>query len=60
VHEPRVAARIARRIDALLAPLDETLRVGERALFLEMRGGGDEEDLGLDRQRIFAVGRGVP
>ena len=44
----QLAARVAGRLDRLLAPLQQALRVGERPVFLDVRRGGKEEDLGLD------------
>ena len=49
VDEPGFAPRVARRIDRLVAPLQQALRVREAAFLLGMRGGGEEEHLGGDR-----------
>jgi hypothetical protein len=48
VHEPQLRARVARRVERLVAPLHEPLGLREGALLLQVRGGGHEEHLGLD------------
>src|SRR3954447_20943669 len=47
-REPRVAPRVARRIDRLFTPLHETLRVREAAFLFSVTRGGQKEDFGLD------------
>ena len=49
VDEPGFAARVAGRIDGLVAPLQQALRVREAAVLLGVSGRGEEEDLGGDR-----------
>ena len=49
VDEPGFAARVPGRIDRLVAPLQQTLRVREAAFLLGVSGRGEEEDLGGDR-----------
>ena len=51
----QLAAAVAGRIDRLLVPLQQALRVGERPVLLGVAGGGKEEDLGAD-----VVGRSSP
>ena len=46
VDEPGFAPRVTRRIDGLVAPLQQALRVREAAVLLGVRGGGEEEHLG--------------
>ena len=55
VDEPGVGAAVVGRVEGLVVPLQQPLRVGQGAVFL--RGGrrGDEEDLGLDVGRRRAV-----
>ena len=63
VEEPQVRALVAGRLDRLLPPLDHALGLGERALLLHVRGGGEEEHLraarlgadlaGLDLRRVL-------
>ena len=49
VHEPQLRARVTRRMQRLVAELHQALGVGERPLLLDVRGGGHQEHLGLDR-----------
>src|SRR5439155_1836838 len=48
MNEPRIGSTIARRIDGLFAPLQESLRVGERAFFFGMAGSWERENFSLD------------
>ena len=48
VGEPQVAAHVPGRLDRLVVPLQHPLGVGERAVLLGVRGGGQEEHLGAD------------
>src|SRR5207248_7744795 len=48
VGEIEIAAAVAGRLDRLVMPLQEPLRVGEGAVLLDVGRGGEEEDLGLD------------
>ena len=54
VHEPQLAAPIARRLDRLVVELQQPLRVRVRAVLLGVRGRGEEEDLGRTRQATSA------
>ncbi len=51
VDEPGIGPAIAGRIDGLVVPLQEPLRVGEAAFFFRGGGGGNEEDFGFDLGR---------
>ena len=51
VEEPGVGATVVGWVDRDVVPLQQALRVGERALLLRRRRGGDEEHLGLDLRR---------
>src|SRR5690606_14132198 len=44
-HEPRIGARVARRVHGAVVPLDQPLRVRERAVLLRHGRGGEQEDL---------------
>ena len=46
--EPELRATVLLRLDRLPVPLQQPLRVGERAVFLGVRGGREEEDLRRD------------
>src|SRR5436305_912908 len=48
MNEPRVGPRITRGLDRFLAPLQETLRVCERAFFFRMPRRRKEKDFGLN------------
>src|SRR5207248_544509 len=48
VVEPEVRAAVVLRLDGLEVPLEEPLRVRERAVLLDVRRGRQEEDLGRD------------
>ena len=48
VHEPGLAARIPRRIDRLLVPLEQALRVREASVLLGVAGRRQQEYLGAD------------
>jgi hypothetical protein len=56
VHEPQLRAAVAARLDGLLAPLQQALRVGEGALLLDVGRRGQEEDLGGDVGRRDLAG----
>ena len=63
VGEPQVGAPVAGGLDGLRVPLQETLRVREGAVLLDVRGRREEEDLGaallgpeLARLDLGAVG----
>ena len=64
VVEPEVGPTVGLRIDGLVVPLDEALRVGERAVLLDVRGRREEEDLRRDLFRLqlaaFDLWRVVP
>jgi hypothetical protein len=64
VHEPQLGAAVGARLHRLLAPLQETLGVGEGAGFLDVASGRHEEDLspypfGLELAGLY-FGRVVP
>ena len=46
VVEPELGAAVVLRLDRLEVPLEQPLRVRERAVLLDVRGGRQEEDLG--------------
>ena len=46
--EPELGAAVLLRLDRLPVPLQQALRVRERAVLLGVRRGGQEEDLGRD------------
>src|SRR5205085_10856112 len=46
-----LAAAVCGRLDRLVMPLEKPLRVGERALLLDVGRGGEEEHLRLDLLR---------
>ena len=48
VHEPELGPRVARRLERLVAELQEPLRVREAARFLDVRSRGHQEHLGLN------------
>ena len=48
VDERQVAAGVAGRVQRLGVPLEQPLGVGEAAVLLHVRGGGQEEHLGRD------------
>src|SRR5438552_14927724 len=48
MNEPRIGSTIARRIDSLFTPLQESLRVSERAFFFGMAGSREKENFSLD------------
>ena len=48
VHEPQLRARVARRVERLVVPLQQPLGVGEVAVLLHVRCGRHQEDLRLD------------
>ena len=50
--EPDVAARIPRRINRLVVPLHEALRIRKAAVHFRHRRSGEEEDLSLDIGRF--------
>ena len=56
MHEPLFGPTISRRIDRLLAPLQEPLCVREGAVVLGVTGRRKKENLGLDllRLQLFA------
>ena len=64
MDEPRLAAAIARRRDRFFAPLEQALRVGERPLLFDVRGGGEQEHLRGDvlglHLAALDLGRRVP
>src|SRR5438309_5478159 len=64
VDEVRLAASVALRLDCLLVPLQQTLCVGEGAVFLYVRCGSEEEHLGANVLRTelsaFYFGRVIP
>ena len=47
VDEPGVGAAVAGRVEGLVVPLEQPLRVGEAAVLLRRGGRRDEEDLRL-------------
>src|SRR5207248_8074647 len=51
VVEPEVGAAVVLRLDRLEVPLEEPLRVRERAVLLDVRRSRQEEDLGRDLLR---------
>ncbi len=54
-HEPRLGARVARRIDRLVVPLQHALCVGEGAVLLGRPGGRHEKYLCLHFSWVDAV-----
>ena len=48
MNEPRIGTTISRRIDGFFAPLQKSLRVGERAFLFGVTGGREKENCGLD------------
>src|SRR5262249_6964125 len=48
IHEPRVAPGVTGRIDRLLTPLDQALRIRETAFLLDVPGRGQQEHFGRD------------
>ena len=56
VGEPQVAAGVPGRLDRLVVPLQHPLGVGEGAVLLGVRGGGQEEHLGADVLRAHLPG----
>src|SRR6266567_2579982 len=48
IHEPRVATRVAWRINCLLAILQQPLRVRERSFFFRSSGGREEKNFSGD------------
>src|SRR6266699_5349219 len=48
IHEPRVATRVAWRINCLLAILQQPLRVRERSFFFRSSGGREENNFSGD------------
>jgi hypothetical protein len=56
VHEPQLGARVAGRVERLVVPLQQPLRVGEMPVLLDVRGGRHQEDLGLDVLRPQLAG----
>ena len=51
VVEPELGAAVLLRLDCLEVPLQQPLRVRERAVLLDVGRGGHEEDLGADLLR---------
>ena len=64
VREPEIRATITRRFHGLVTPLQQPLRVGERAELLGVRGGRQQEHLGADVRGLeltaLDLGRVVP
>jgi hypothetical protein len=56
VVEPELGPAVLLGLDRLEVPLQEPLRVGERALFLDVARGRQEEDLGADLLRSQLTG----
>ena len=52
MNEPVVGSTIARRIDRFFAPLQQSLRVGERAFLLRVASRGKKENFRLDFFRL--------
>ena len=48
MHEPRFRARIPRRLDRFLSPLQHALRLRKRARLFRMTRGGKKKNLGFD------------
>ncbi len=48
MHEPTFGARVARRIDRFLPPLQHALRLRERAFLFRVAGGREKENFRLD------------
>ncbi len=48
MHEPRIGPTIARRINCLFAPLQESLRIRECAFLFGVTGCREEENFSLD------------
>ena len=48
MHNPRIGSTIPRRIDCLLAPLQEALSVRECAFFFGVTGRWEEENFCVD------------
>src|SRR5439155_6296711 len=56
MHKPRLGSSIARRVNRFLAPLQKTLRVGERAFLFRMSRRWKKKNFRLDFFRLqFAV-----
>src|SRR5436305_10551002 len=56
IDKPEVRASITGRINSLVAPLQEALRVRERPLFFGLGSSGHEENLRFDLARIDRLG----